>query len=169
MARTREDRSNFLRLLAEKPFIYYACRKAGISRATIYRWMKDNPAFKAEVERVLQEGKINQSEGVEMMLVKRAMEGHFQSMRYYLAHNTSKYRPQRAVWPPPAFSPEQLEAMNKVYEWVHRNKPIPPEQREQMIRAMKNWGWIDAEGKPTGELKQTITKMQKDMDPDLPR
>ena len=162
MARTREDRSNFLRILAEKPFIYYACKKAGISRATIYRWMKDNPSFAKEVHKVSSEGLANQNDAVEMTLVKKALEGNLPAIKFYLPHNHKKYRPMRPDWPPPAISPEEREMYKKVYEWIRDNKPLPPEKRAEIIAAFKRFGYLDEKGGFTEKGKASLSHLLGD-------
>ena len=44
-----ELRHVFLNILKEIGVISPACRKAGISKSTFYRWVKDDPEFEEEV------------------------------------------------------------------------------------------------------------------------
>ena len=86
MARNSDDRSLFLRTLAEYPYIYYAAKKAGISPATIHRWMKSNAEFRKEVQHIKRGELVNQNEKVEMVLVNSALKGTMDAVKFYLTH-----------------------------------------------------------------------------------
>ena len=162
MARNSDDRSLFLRMLADHPYIFYASKKAGISRATIYRWMKGNPSFAKEVREIMREGLANQNEGVEMILVKKAMEGNIGAIKYYLPHNSVKYRPLKPDLPPPAISAEEREEYRKVYEWILKNRPIPSSTQQEILRAFRTFGYLDAEGNVTEQFKEKFAYLLKD-------
>ena len=100
--RIKEDKSLFLNYLKEYPSIVNAGKKAGIARSTIYRWMKDNPDFKKKVNASINEGRINSSEIIESRLFALAMKGSFQAIKYYLEHNSPRYRPRLREQPIPA-------------------------------------------------------------------
>ncbi len=154
MARNSDDRSLFLRTLAEYPYIYYAAKKAGISPATIHRWMNSNPDFKKEVQKTKREGLMNQNEKVEMVLVNSALKGSMTAVKFYLTHNSKKYRPTRPAFPPPAISAEEREMYRVVYAWAVQNKPMPIETRERIMRAFKKHGYFDGTGGLTEVFKQ---------------
>lgn len=96
------DKSKFLEILRENPWVSFAAKKSGISRATIYRWMKDNPEFKRAVELSTNAGVSQLGEIAEMGLVKHIKEGNLNAIKYYLAHNIQRYVPKRSeyVFPP---------------------------------------------------------------------
>ncbi len=95
------DKSKFLEALTESPWISSASKKSGISRATVYRWMKDIPDFKRAVENAIKMGNSKIGEMAEMGLVKKINEGHFPAIKYYLDHTNSKYIPKRSIYIPP--------------------------------------------------------------------
>ena len=97
------EKSTFLEALRESPVVARAAKKAGISKATIYRWMKDIPEFRRAVNSAIKEGNAHTGEMVEMILVKKAMEGNFNAMKFYLTNNNPKYAPKRTIDPPPLF------------------------------------------------------------------
>ncbi len=97
------EKSKFLEALRESPVVARAAKKAGISKATIYRWMKDVPDFRRAVNSAIREGNAHTGEMVEMVLVKRAMEGNFNAMKFYLINNNPKYAPKRTIDPTPIF------------------------------------------------------------------
>jgi hypothetical protein len=95
------DKSKFLEILTENPFIIFACKKTGISRATIYRWIKENPDFKRAIDEAMKSGDSKIGEMAEMGLVKKINEGYFPAIKYRLDHTNSKYIPKRSIYVPP--------------------------------------------------------------------
>ena len=162
MARNSEDRSLFLRNLAEYPYIYYAAKKSGINPSTIYRWMGSNPDFAKEVRALLRTGLANQNQKIEMVLVKKALGGDLGAIKFYLPHNSKKYRPMRSDFPPPPITAEEREMFRAVYEWTLKNKPIPTDIRETMIHAFRANGHIDADGKLSQKFHDTFNYLLKD-------
>ena len=92
--RTSLEKSKFLEILRERPFVSYACKKVGISKATIYRWIKNNANFKEKVDNALHFGRKELIDIAEMALYKKINEGDGPSIRYFLTNNDSKYYPK---------------------------------------------------------------------------
>jgi hypothetical protein len=147
MARNSDDRSLFLKMLAEHPYIFYAAKKSGISPATIHRWMNSNPAFKEEVNRIKREGLANQNESVEMVLVKKSLEGNIGAIKFYLPHNSKKYRPMKADWPPPPISEDMRKLLERLYKFIKRNNPVKAEKEfNTLIATLYQLGAFDKDG-----------------------
>jgi predicted Fe-S protein YdhL (DUF1289 family) len=85
------EKSKFLELLGENPWVSFASKKSGISRATIYRWMKDSPDFRHAVDEAIKAGNSQLGEMAEMSLVKNIRDGNLNAVKYYLDHNNPKY------------------------------------------------------------------------------
>ncbi len=130
--RIKEDKSSFLNHLKEYPSIVNAGKKAGIARSTIYRWMKDNPDFKKKVNASLNEGRINSSEIVESKLFALALKGNFQAIKYWLEHNSSKYRPRLREKPIPA--KETLEPGELCFHCGEKKPEKPDPGMESRMR-----------------------------------
>lgn len=92
MAHNEQDHERFLDVLAERPFINYACKKSGISRAAVYRWMKDNRHFKRKVDKALQVGRENIVEIAEVALLKKVQEGNVVAIKFALSNLSKRYR-----------------------------------------------------------------------------
>ncbi len=83
----------FLEELRKIPIIKMTTDKLGISRNTIYRWMKLNKKFKDDVHEALMEGEKNLNEMVESMLVKKALnEEDLRAIMFYLTRRHPKYK-----------------------------------------------------------------------------
>ncbi len=91
-------RNQIVEILSEKPFINYACKKAGIARATVYRWIKDIPEFRQAIDEALKHGRANAGEIAESKLLKLVNEGDFRAIQYYLNNNDPRYMPKRTAY-----------------------------------------------------------------------
>lgn len=96
--RNKFTRSRFIEVLSETPLINHACKKTGIARSTVYRWLKDIPEFRNAVEDTLKIGRENVAEIAEGKLMKMIHEGNYKAIRYYLDNNSPRYMPKRTVF-----------------------------------------------------------------------
>ena len=160
MARLKEERSAFLKLLADSPFVDHAAKQTGIARSTIYRWIKDNPEFRKAVEKAKKGGRVHMVELGEIMLLKKVKEGEVGAIKFLLTHNSKRYRPKRAGVDP-LVTIEQWRLYMELHEWLAKNKPITPEFRDKIFRAMKNWGFVDDEGMFTQRYNEQLEKISE--------
>lgn len=154
MARNRDDQNRFLQILSEVPLIAPACKKAGISRATIYRWMKSNPDFRASVEEAQKSGRRNLEDAAESTILTLIREKNFSAAKYYLEHNSDRYKPMRAAYPPPPISKEDLEICRKAMNWIKDHRRTPKELVEERMQGMKRAGLIDNNGRTTEKFEK---------------
>jgi hypothetical protein len=98
MTRNSDDRNKFLQALREVPFIHRAAKKVGIHPATIYRWIARNPEFANAVEDALVIGRENLTEAAESLVVKKIKEEDLGAAKFFLTHNSPRYRESRHPW-----------------------------------------------------------------------
>jgi hypothetical protein len=84
------DKEALLIALTEMPIVRVACKKAGVSPATYYRWRSDI-AFAQKADAALSEGFEFISDMSETQLITLAKEKHFPSIKYWLAHHRTQY------------------------------------------------------------------------------
>ncbi len=90
----------FIEELSKIPIISHVCERIGISRESVYRWMRMDPKFKANADEALSLGRESLADLAESKLVGKVKEGHFPSIKLVLNANRSKYYgPQKAVNP----------------------------------------------------------------------
>lgn len=130
--KSRFVQTKFLEALGENPWISFACKKAGVSRATIYRWMKDIPDFKRAVDSAIKTGILQLGEMAEMGLAKKIKEGSWPSIKFYLEHRNPKYIPKRSVYVSP---PEHIHSDDGRCERCGR---FPASKEAEMRRTMEN-------------------------------
>lgn len=97
MSKTHE-KSKFIEYLRETPLVSFACKKVGLSRATFYRWYKDDKEFKESVQLVLQQGRENINDLAKATLIKMIKGENFNAIRFWLQHNDIVFRPIRTEY-----------------------------------------------------------------------
>jgi AcrR family transcriptional regulator len=93
---TNKKKAKLVKELRDQPFPEIACRRAGVSRATFYRWLKDDLEFKAAVERADELSRGRVTDLAESKIIEGIKNGDYRSSVYWLAHNTKRYRTQYA-------------------------------------------------------------------------
>lgn len=86
------NKEKVLEALKQMPVIEVACKRSGISRATYYRWCKEDISFKTATCISLSEGKGLINDAVESQLISSALSGKFASMKFWLTHNHQNYK-----------------------------------------------------------------------------
>lgn len=88
----KQDKIKIIEELRKVPIILVVCQKVGISRATIYRWMKEDATFEQEVDSVKKEGTQMINDLAESRLISNIQKGDNTAIIYWLKFNHPKYR-----------------------------------------------------------------------------
>jgi len=78
--------------LLVNPIISIACKKAGVSKATFYRWQKIFPKFSNQCSLSRMMGIDNINDLAESSLIKNIREGDFKSTKFWLETNHPAYK-----------------------------------------------------------------------------
>lgn len=143
MTRSSDDRSRFLQILADTPFLFHACKKAGISRSAVYRWMKSNPEFKKTVNKMLDEGRTNMAEIGEIALMKKVQQGETGAIKFLLTHNSKRYMPKKPEKPKTELSAEHLELYRDMFRWYMERQGMTIRHMSLVQKAMQANGFLD--------------------------
>ena len=81
----------FLDQLKRTPTIETACQKVNISRATVYRWIKENKQFERKVDESLNEGRTFMSDIAENQLFSLIGDKKIEAIRLYLSTHNPRY------------------------------------------------------------------------------
>jgi hypothetical protein len=95
------EKSKLLQVLGETPLVSLACKKSGLSRATYYRWYKDDKSFRDCVDGILDMGRKNITDLAESSLIKEIQKGNMNAIRFWLQYNDPRYTPIRTTYVPP--------------------------------------------------------------------
>ncbi len=82
----------FLENLRKVPIIQVACEKAGVSRATVYRWRDKDKKFRKTLDAALSEGEALVNDMSESQLISLIKEKNFSAIRFWLNHRHDKFR-----------------------------------------------------------------------------
>src|SRR3989344_554505 len=88
---SNDDKNKFLDELRKTSIVTSACNKTGISRATIYRWIKKDPSFRELVDEAKSMGIEVMCDAAELVIFSGIKDKKFQSARYYLEHHSKRY------------------------------------------------------------------------------
>jgi len=113
--------------LKKVPIIQFACERAGVSRATFYRWRKEDQKFAEIVDEALFSGASLINDMAESKLIAAIKEGNMTGIIYWLKHRH------------PAYTTRVELAMQK-----QRSEELTPEQEEIVQKALHNAGLLAA-------------------------
>lgn len=90
-ARRQKLKERIIIELGTTPIIEAACRKAGIARATYYRWLEEDDTFYSDAELAQAQGRERVSDMAESEIMKGIGRGDFRYVKYWLGHNNERY------------------------------------------------------------------------------
>lgn len=86
-----EQKERLVEQLKKTPIVQIACDKAGISRATYYRWRKDDKEFAKVTDEALTEGATLVSDIAESQLLSLIKEKNLTAIIFWLKHHHATY------------------------------------------------------------------------------
>ena len=113
------EKSKLIQVLSETPLVSFACKKVGVSRATFYRWYKDDKDFRDSVIPMLDIGRKNITDLAEQSLIKLLATGNMTAVRFWLQHNDPRYRPVRTSHIEPVVHRHELKPGETCYICGH--------------------------------------------------
>lgn len=97
--RIANDKLELIEQLQKMPIVQIACERAGIGRATFYRWCKEDAEFAEKARSSLSEGKAMVNDMAESQLISSIKDKSFQAIAYWLKHNHPDYRTRVELTP----------------------------------------------------------------------
>lgn len=88
------DKSRLIEQLKKIPIVQYACEKSDISRATYYRWRKEDDNFRKASDEALIDGALLVNDMAESQLISLIKDKKFTAIKHWLKyhHPTYNYR-----------------------------------------------------------------------------
>ncbi len=90
-ARIKKDKQKFIEILEKTPVIQVACERAGISRATFYRWKESDKEFAEKTESALSEGNSLVSDIAIAQLISAIKEKNLGAIKFWLQNHHPDY------------------------------------------------------------------------------
>ena len=121
-----QTKAALVKRLSEVRIVEIACKSVGISRATFYRWIRDDPIFEQDCDEAVRIGTATISDLAESQIVTKIKGGEIRAAVYWLEHHHSDYapKPKRPIESPRSHSAfldreltdKEFEMMYKVME-----------------------------------------------------
>lgn len=89
--RKEEDKKAVLEQLSKLPIIQVACQKAGVSRATYYRWRNEDKKFATDADEAIAEGVLMINDLSESQLITAIRNNNFSAVRFWLQNRHKAY------------------------------------------------------------------------------
>jgi hypothetical protein len=130
VVRINKDKDIMLAKLETTPIVQVAATKAGVSRATYYRWCNEDENFKARAEEILQKGRAFVSDMAESQLMKKISEGNLTATIFWLKNHRKEYM--------------DIHRYEYLYK-VEVASVLTEERKAEIATVMKNWSKVDYE------------------------
>lgn len=92
--RKKPKQAQLLKELETTPIISVACKKVGIPRATVYRWMQADEQFASEIHDYKSRGTDLINDIAESQVIRGVKEGKQGFVFFWLRHNHDNYGPR---------------------------------------------------------------------------
>lgn len=106
--RQAKEKAALLEILEDTPVVSVACKKAGIGRATFYRWLEEDARFARDVERAQRRGVQKVNDMAESVLMNKIANQDERTAKWWLEKRHPAYGPKRKPPPMPP-PPEEME------------------------------------------------------------
>lgn len=90
--KSNDTKKLLLENLKKIPIIQVACEKAGVSRATVYRWREKDKKFRKILDEALSQGEALINDMGESQLISLMKEKNFSAIRFWLNHRHDKFK-----------------------------------------------------------------------------
>lgn len=82
-----------LSALEDMRIVTHACKKAGVSTSTLYRWRKEDIAFDEACTEASEVGTNLINDMAESVIVSKIQKSDFKASTYWLEHHKDAYKP----------------------------------------------------------------------------
>ena len=128
-----EKKGLLLLQLKKTPIVQVACEKTGVSRATYYRWRKEDPEFADNADIAIDEGLNLINDMAESQLISAIKDRNLTGIIFWLKNHHKNYSPK-------------LEVTTK-----NGDIPITDEQREIIKQSLDMAFGLNSEEEKDGE------------------
>lgn len=115
--------------LENMPIVEIACKRANVSRATYYRWLKADPEFATKCAKALERSTAAVSDIAEAKLITAIQEGNMTAISFWLRNRHTAYQTK--------------VNLNGTIE--HKVEQLTPEQEVTISKALRLAGLLTQE------------------------
>ena len=106
--KSQKGKELLIEQLKKTPIIQLVCERTGISRATYYRWRKEDQQFSKNADEALIEGILLVNDMAESQLMSAIREKNMAAIVYWLRHHHPKYTDKVEISGNLTYSDEEL-------------------------------------------------------------
>ncbi len=132
-----KNKALILELLNRTPIIQICCEKSGISRASYYRWYKDDKEFALAADKAILEGQLLVNDLAESQLISAIRDKNLSAILFWLKTHHPSYA-------------SKLEITGK----IKHEEQLTPEQEALVMKALKLAAVLPESLPKTNEEKQ---------------
>ena len=136
------EKTALLDILKEMPIIQVACKKAGVSRATYYRWRNEDQEFAQASSSALKEGVDFINDMTETQIIQLIKEKKLPAIALWLKHNNPRYGGKSVSRTPPSalatLTPVETKLFRKALALSAGINPKKHVKRNQTERTPEN-------------------------------
>ena len=119
--RLSKNKDQILEILRKTPIVQIACEKAGISRASYYRWKKDDKQFAKDSDEALFTGSLLINDMAESQLISAIKDKNLGAIIFWLRNHHTTYTNRLEITATNknqeiTLTDEQKELLNKALE-----------------------------------------------------
>ena len=129
--RQQKDKEVLIETLKEMPIIQVACKRAGISRATYYRWRSEDKNFRRTSEDAMEQGYAFINDMSESQVITLIKEKKMPAITLWLKHHHARYG-----------------AKSQSYTSLSSSAELSPDEERMLLEALAL-----TSGKPVGNTK----------------
>lgn len=129
--RQSKNKEQLLEILKKTPIVQIACEKAGVGRATYYRWRKEDSEFAKESDQALLDGSLLINDMAESQMMSAIKDKNMTAIIFWLKHHHPAYATKIEITASNknqdiVLTDEQKELLNKALEMAAL---IPPQEK----------------------------------------
>lgn len=129
--RQSKNKEQLLEILKKTPIVQIACEKAGIGRATYYRWRKEDSEFAKESDQALLDGSLLINDMAESQMMSAIKDKNMTAIIFWLKHHHPAYATKIEITASNknqdiVLTDEQKELLNKALQMAAL---IPPQEK----------------------------------------
>lgn len=135
--RRNEAQRKFLDALEETSNVQIACRRAGIVRATVYRWLKFDAEFIKQFDLMKAHGREVVNDLAHSKLLQKLNEGYWPAIRHQLLYGHPDYLQKSSYEREQLQAEAKYKAYKEVMDFLHeRNHPAF--ESDDFIKAIRD-------------------------------
>lgn len=147
-------KQKLLEQLKVTPIVQVACEKTGVSRATYYRWRKDDKEFAMTADQAIEDGSLLVNDMAESQLISAVRDKNMTAIIYWLRHHHPTYANTLQIKhsiQDEELTPEQEALVRKALELakgvainnIHKENNDEPEQPKERDNSAGTCGGDD--------------------------